>query len=196
LLYQYHIVYTFKVKGKDSSSNDTLSVAITDRHDIRADMSMAGLQTHSLGHAGLPGYSILLYPQNKTFVLHIIDTAAINSGPAYQVTKVGNETVSGYKCIHSRLTVVTAGQKSGITEDIWTSTDVPGYTIMDKLMALQNVTPKMMQALDKAGCGGFFVKMDMQSTVFSMDMQIITASRGNFPASMFQIPAGYTQRAM
>jgi hypothetical protein len=58
----------------------------------------------------------------------------------------------------------------------------------------QNVTPKMMQALEVAGCDGSFVKMDMQSKNFSMDMLLVTAGRRDFPASMFEIPAGYTQQ--
>jgi hypothetical protein len=194
LLYQYRINYTFKIRNKDSTSIDTLSLTITDGHNMRSDMNMLGMNMHILGHAGLPRYSVMLYPQSKTFVFNIIDTAAINSGggTTYQVTKVGNETVFGYKCIHSKLTVITSGQKSGIVEDIWTSTEVPGYATLAKLTAIQNVTPAMMRALEQAGCGGFFVKVDMQSKAISMDMQLITASRRNFPASMFEIPQGYT----
>lgn len=193
-LYQYHVIYTFKVKNKDSTSSDTLSTAITDAHNARTDMGMLGMQMQVLGHAGMPHYSIILYPQNKTYVFNIIDTAAINSGDAttYHAVKIGNETVLGYNCIHSKLTLIIAGSKSEITEDLWTSPDVPGYALLKKLISYQHVTPKMMQALDKAGCDGFIVKMDMQSKGFSMDMQLITAERKTFPASMFEIPSGYT----
>ena len=193
-LYQYHVIYTFKVKNKDSTSSDTLSTAITDGHNTRTDMGMLGMQMQVLGHAGMPHYSIILYPQHKTYVFNIIDTAAINSGDAttYQVVKIGNETVLGYKCVHSRMTLITAGSKEGITEDIWTSQDVPGYALLKQMISFQHATPKMMQAMDQAGCGGFFVKMDMQSKNISMDMQLITAARKDFPASMFQIPSGYT----
>ena len=195
LIYQYHIVYIFKGKNnKDSTVSDTLSTVITDAHNAHSDLGMLGTRMQVIGHAGMPRYSILLYPDTKSFVFNIIDTAAINSGGStYQVTKVGNETVLGYNCIHSKMTTITAGQKVGITQDIWTSTAVPGYADLKKMTINQNVTPKMMQALEQAGCGGSFVKMDMQAKGFSMDMQLITADRRNFPASMFQIPAGYTQ---
>jgi hypothetical protein len=197
LLYQYRLIYTFSKSNKDSTSTDTLSTAITDGHNIHTDLGALGVRMEVIGHAGMPRYSVLLYPENKTFVFNIIDTAAINSanGMSYQVTKVGSETVLGYNCIHSRLTVITAGQKAGITEDIWTSPSVPGYAELKNLSFNQNVTPKMMQALETAGCGGAFVKMEMQSKTFSMDMQLITAGRKNFPASLFQIPPGYTQRS-
>jgi hypothetical protein len=197
LLYQYHVIYTFKGRSsKDSTISDTVSTAITDGHNVRSDMGMTGMRMQVLGHGGMPRYSILLYPDSKTYVFNIVDTAAINSagGMTYQVVKVGNETVAGYNCTHSKLTIFAGGQKSGITEDIWTSTGVPGYAELKKLMLNQNVTPKMMQALEAAGCDGSFVKMDMQSKFVSTEMMLITAGRKDFPASMFQIPAGYTQQ--
>jgi hypothetical protein len=199
LLYQYHVIYTFKGKNnKDSTSSDTLSTAITDGHNIRADLDLLGTRMQVLGHAGMPRYSVRVFPDSKTFVFNIIDTAAINSGGGmvYQVTKVGNERVLGYNCIHSRMTIYPAGVKSGgTTEDIWTSVDVPGYADFRNLALNQNVTPKMMQALEQAGCGGSFVKAQMQSKIISMDMQLIAAERKNFPAAMFQIPPGYTQKS-
>ena len=84
------------------------------------------------------------------------------------------------------------GNQQDITEDVWTSTDVPGYSMMKKKMISKNITPKMLDALDKAGCGGFFVKMDMQSSYISMSMNLITAAHKTFPASLFQIPSGYS----
>jgi hypothetical protein len=199
LLYQYHVVYTFKGKNnKDSTSSDTLSTAVTDGHNIRTDQDLFGTRMQILGHAGMPRYSVRVFPDSKTYAFNIIDTAAINSGGGmvYQVVKVGNERVLGYNCIHSRVTIYPAGVKSGgTTEDIWTSVDVPGYADLKKLALNQNVTPKMMEALEQAGCGGSFVKAEMQSKIISMDMQLITAERKNFPASMFQIPPGYTQKS-
>jgi Domain of unknown function (DUF4412) len=197
LLYQYHVIYTFKGRnGKDSTISDTVSTAITDGHNVRSDLGTTGMRMQVLGHAGMPRYSVILYPERKTYVFNIIDTAAINSarGTTYQVVKIGNETVAGYSCIHSKLTIFAGGQKSGITEDIWTSTGVPGYADLKKLMLNQNITPKMMQALEVAGCDGSFVKMDMQSTAISTEMVLIAAGRKDFPASMFQIPAGYVQQ--
>lgn len=199
LLYQYHVIYTFKGKNnKDSTSSDTLSTAVTDGHNVCTDLDLLGTRMQVLGHAGMPRYSVRVFPDSKTYVFNIIDTTAINSGGGmvYQVTKIGNERILGYNCIHSRLTIYAAGVKSGGTvEDIWTSVDVPGYADLKKLALTQNVTPKMIEALEQAGCGGSFVKAELQSKVISMDMQLITAERKNFPASMFRIPPGYTQKS-
>ena len=198
LLYQYRVVYTFKKGNKDSTSSDTLSTAVTDGHNIRTDLNFVGARMQVIGLAGMPRYSVRVFPDSKTYIFNIIDTAAINSGGGmvYQVTKIGSERVLGYNCIHSRMAIYPAGAKSaGTTEDIWTSVDVPGYADFKKLALNQNATPKMTQALEEAGCGGSFVKVEMQSKIISMDMQLITAERKNFPASMFQIPPGYTQKS-
>lgn len=197
MFYQYNVTYTFSKKaGKDSTMKDTMQLSITDAHNARTDMGLLGSKVAVMGHAASPKYSIMLYPDSKTFRFNIIDTAAINGGGAsYVATKIGTETIQGYSCIHARLTTTMQGGRTATTiiEDIWTSTDVPGYATFKKLASVQNVTPKMMQALDQAGCGGFFVKMTMQTNQMSMNMLLVTAARKNFPDSMFEIPAGYTQ---
>jgi len=195
LLYQYRVTYHFMIKKKDSVFVDTMSLAITDGRNIRTDMGSFGSKMEVIGHAGLPRYSIRLFPEKKNYSFNIIDTAAMNSGDrmVYKVAKVGNESVLGYNCIHSKMTIAVAGDKSGgTTEDIWTSTDVPGYSTLKNMAAVQGMTPKMMQALDQAGCGGMFVKVTTVSTIMSMEMTLFTAARKTFPDAMFQIPAGYT----
>lgn len=202
ILYQYQTRYDFKGKTKDSTVVDTMSTAISDAHNTHVDMDMLGMRMTVIGRSSLPKYSLILYPQMKSYKLNIIDTAAINGGnQTFTVTRVGTETVAGYSCVHSRLTVNTGKDKNAtVTEDIWTSNAVPGYAQLKKMMTNQHVTPKMMQAMEQAGCDGFIVKMQMQSPQqqqaqamqFSMNMVLITAARKDFPASMFEIPAGYT----
>ena len=194
LLYQYRVTYSFSMGKKDSTASDTTATAITDAHNARTDMGSPGNRMSVLGHADMPRYSITLHPDRKTYTFNIIDTAAINSSNSltYQVTRVGNETIQGYSCIHSKMVTIVSG-KTSVTEDIWTSTDVPGYATLKSLMTMQNVTPKMIQALNQADCGGMFVKMTMRSTSFSMEMVLIGAGRKTFPDSMFLLPAGYTQ---
>jgi hypothetical protein len=194
--YQYSISYTIARKNmKDSTMKDTMQLAVTDGHNTRTDMGVLGSKFAVIGHAGTPRYSVMLYSASKTFQFNIIDTAGLNyaGGMNYTVTRVGNETVAGYSCIHSRLTTTTPGAKTPIVQDIWTSTDVPGYSTLKKMISMQNVTPKMMQALDAAGAGGMFVKMTMATKEMSMDMLLVSAGRKSFPDSMFEIPSGYTQ---
>lgn len=192
LQYQYLDTYIFRQKQKDSTARDTMSLAIADNHNIRTQLGLLGLQV--IGHGDLPGYSVLLHPQSRTYSLNVIDTAAINAGgkETYRITKVGNETLQGYRCAHVKLTT-SYGKGVEVTEELWVSTDVPGYAAFKKMAAMQQLTPKMMTALDQAGCPGMFVKMQMQSTAFSMSMLLVGADRKSFPGSLFQIPAGYTQ---
>lgn len=192
--YQFLDTYTIQKNKKDSVFRDTMSLAITDGHNTRVEFSVFGGRTEVLGHAGMPRFSMLLDAQTKTYRLHIIDTAAINrpGGTSYNVVKVGTETVQGYSCIHARMTMSTPGSKVSITEDIWTSNDVPGYAALKKMELIQNVTPAMMKALEQAGCDGFMVKVVMHSTTYSLDMILVQAIRKDFPASLFEVPAGYT----
>jgi hypothetical protein len=193
--YQYLDTYTFKRGNKDSTFRDSMSMAITDGHNIRTDMGIFGGRTDLLGHAGMPRYSLWLDVEQKTYRLHVIDTAAINrpDGSTYQVTRIGNESVAGYSCIHSKLSITMANSKTTIVEDIWTSADVPGFAAIEKMFVSQHVTPQMMKALDQAGCGGFFVKINVHSAAYSMDMVLAKATRKTFPASDFEIPSGYTE---
>jgi hypothetical protein len=192
--YQFLDTYDLKRGNKDSVVKDTMSMTITDGHNTRSDMGLFGGRTELLGHAGMPRYSLWLDMDAKTYRLHIIDTAALNrsDGMTYQVTKVGNETVNGYNCIHSKLTITLPGSKTTIPQDIWTTTDVPGYSALQNMLSSQHVTPQMMKALEQAGCNGFFVKMSMHTTAYSLDMVLIKATRKTFPASDFEIPAGFT----
>jgi len=202
MLYEYRVVYDFKKNGKDSTITDTMSTAISEEHNTHVDMDMIGMKMQLLGHAGQPKYSVVLYPQTKSYLLNTIDTAALHADKmTYTVTRIGTETVAGYSCVHAKLSIIATGQKTPIVEDIWTSTAVPGYAEMKKLMTVHNVTVKMLDALDQAGCGGFMVKMTMTPTggaatskelTFSTDVVLITAARRTFPASVFEIPAGYT----
>jgi hypothetical protein len=197
--YQYLMRYDFKTKTKDSTFVDTMSTAISDSRNTRAEIDMLGMKMTVLGRSGLPGYSVVLHPESKSYQLNIIDTAKLNSpqGQNYQITRIGTETVGGYSCVHSRLTILGQDKKTIVNEDIWTSAAVPGYAQLKKDLTNQHVTVKMMQELEKAGCDGFIVKVTAQpttaqSTQISMVMTLITAARRNFPASMFEIPPGYT----
>jgi hypothetical protein len=205
MLYQYRVVYDFKKNGKDSTLVDTMSSAYSNGY-THVDMDMMGMKMQLLGHTNQPKYTVVLYAQSKSYLLNIIDTGALHADRdkmTYTVTRIGTETVAGYSCVHGKLSIVTASQKTPIVEDIWTSTAVPGYAEMKKQMGVQNVTVKMLEALDNAGCGGYPVKMTMQHTgeatgtatskelTFSMEMVLITATRKSFPASEFEIPAGY-----
>ncbi|MEP7280158.1 MAG: DUF4412 domain-containing protein [Bacteroidota bacterium] len=197
--YQYATSITTKQSG---TTADTSNRYFTSSGEGRSEMNipaMMGVKGANsmiiLAHAHQRHYSLNLDQHDKTYSLNVIDSTLIARGRSdYRVTKIGNETVQGYNCIHARL-VSTFGSgrfSSTSTMDIWTSTNVPGYALFKSYTTSQNITPGMLQALEQAGCNGFFVKMTNQDKNVSMNMQLIKAQQMNLPASLFRIPAGYT----
>ena len=200
-LYEYSIETNTKNTG---TAKSTSTLYFTSGGEGRSEMNLAamlGAKNSSkiivIGKSNQPHYSIILDNEEKLFSLNVIDTSLINNNfEKYTVTKLGNENVQGYNCIHARL-VTTSGSgmfKSSSTMDMWTSVDVPGYSVFQKASIQQNVQPAMMKALGDAGCAGFLVKMTSADTKdYSMTMQLTKAEKQTFPASMFKIPAGYTE---
>ncbi|HEY4110353.1 DUF4412 domain-containing protein [Puia sp.] len=194
--YQYLTTATSK---KNGTVKDTSYRWLTNGGEGRSEMriAMPGVASGKLtvvGRAGQPTYSILLDPDNKGYSLCVIDTGLINSrNTTYKVTKVGDETVDGYACVHVKLTSTSGSGlfKSSSTEDLWTSTAVPGYSLYHNLSD-QTVNYGMIQALEKAGAGGMMVKMAASGKDYSMSYDLTDARSGSYPASLFMIPAGYT----
>jgi Domain of unknown function (DUF4412) len=194
--YQYLMTATSK---KNETLKDTSYRWLTNGGEGRSEMKilMPGVSSGKLivvGRASQPTYSILLDPDNRGYSLNVIDTGLINSGhQTYKVTKVGNETVDGYACVHVKLTSTSGSGlfKSSSTEDLWTSTAVPGYTLYHNLSD-QTVSYGMMQALEQAGAAGMMVKMTASGKDYSMTYDLADARSGSYPASLFMIPSGYT----
>ncbi len=196
--------YTIDVKTKQNSGSQSVSrMYMTNGGEGRSEMNIAAMMGARqsgamvvIGRASHPTYSITLDDDEKSYSLNVIDTSLINGvDKNCRVTKIGDETVQGYHCIHVRMTTTYGSGmfKSASEEDIWTSVDVPGYAIMKKTMMQQNVTPQLFKALEAAGCAGFVVKMSSGGKNYSMTMQLTKAEKQNFPASLFKIPAGYTE---
>ena len=186
---------------KKGTSKDTSKTYMTSGGEGRVEMRMTipgtmSTQFINLGHASNAKYSVMLYPETKTYALNIIDTSLINSNDeTYEVTKLGNETIQGYNCTHVKLKS-TFGKgmfKSSSTMDLWTSENVPGYSFIKKIMVNQNIKPQMLQALEENNCGGYIIKMISQDKDFSMEMQLVKAETKSFPASLFKIPNGYAE---
>ena len=195
--YEYLSTATSK---KNGTSKDTSYRWMTNGGEGRSEMriSFPGMSSGKLivvGRISLQNYSILEDPDNKEYSLAVIDTALINSRQStYKVTRVGDETMNGYACVHVKLTSTSGSGlfKSSSTEDLWTSTAVPGYSLYRNLSD-QTVSFGMMKALEEAGAGGVMVKMTASGKDYSMTYDLVHAETGSYPASLFMIPAGYTQ---
>ena len=185
--------------SKTSTRKDTMRIYFANSGEGRVEMTMPipGASVNQmiiLGRAKSRGSSIVMYPASRTYSLQRIDTTLLKGEGAYQVTRIGNETVQGYPCIHSKM---VSKYGSGMfqvstTTDLWTSTSVPGYSIYSKLLSMQPAQYGMMAALEKAGCAGYIVKLEIVSANHSTTSLLIKAEEGRFDADLFRIPSGYT----
>jgi Domain of unknown function (DUF4412) len=200
------IVYEFitDINSKQRGTvKDTTMTYFTMSGEGRTEMNLAGMiglngghKLVSLSRISSSRYSITLDESDNTYSLNVIDSSLLNAGGAnYTVTKIGEETVNGYHCIHAKLVSEygTSGFKTTTTHDVWTSSQVPGYAELKKMTANQRVPVKMMRALEQAGVDGAMVKMNLQSREITMSVSLISAKEKTLPASLFIIPSGYKE---
>ena len=115
---------------------------------------------------------------------------------AYSVKALGSERVLGYSTKHVLLS--RPSDKSEM--EVWTTKDLLGlsYETMKGLMRRgAQDEGSMMKALKDAGAEGFFVKMvtrEKGKTEPLTTMEITKAEKRSLPASMFEVPAGYTKQ--
>jgi Domain of unknown function (DUF4412) len=179
------------------------------RVEMHTDMSFKGHKSPIpmvlIGHANKPDESIIIDDSAKTYIVHHIDSADLNAGIKTEssVTKVGEEKVLGYDCVHAK---VISNKKMGSfynetdTINVWRSKDVPMQSNVKELFTqFESRTGSYMYSKETAarlkemGCEGFLVKLTMNGKNVSMVMQLTKAEHRNLAASMFQIPAGYKE---
>jgi hypothetical protein len=196
-----HYTYSMTTSGKKYATNkDTSQIYFTNSGEGRAEMRipMPGVRMHqmiSIGHFNQPKYTVFLYPDSKTYSLNIINPSGLKSGESYQITKIGTETVQGYSCTHSKV-VSTFGSgftKTTTTTDIWTSTEVVGYSLYKKMASLQTAHSGMMIAMENAGCSGLFVKLVLTGKDLTVEEILLKAEESQLSADMFRIPSGYSE---
>lgn len=191
---------TNTVVSKNGTVQSINKTWFTSSGEGRVEMNLAAMMGANgaapmigLSRLSFPGYSILLDNTNKNYFLSIIDTALLNAANTkYTVTKIGTETINGYSCVHSKLS--TSGRNSS-DMDIWTSKNVPGYSLLEKAMSSTKsfTTPDMLHALQQAGADGYFVKLEIKNKDISSTMLLTKVEQKSLPSSLFEIPNGYTE---
>jgi hypothetical protein len=115
----------------------------------------------------------------------------------WTVKRLGRETVNGYSCEHVH---ITRAEDAKTEQDWWTSKDVSGlsYESMRGLMRRGNQGDEgIMKALRDAGADGFVVKMitrEKGNPTPLSTMELTKAEKKSLPASLFEVPAGYTKQ--
>jgi len=210
-----YIESTSITTGKRISANTLMKMYISHTGKLRNEMYMTtGGGKPSLMLAGIadgnnPTQSILIDDSAKTYSIHKNDTSATNQDDniltqhtTYIVNKIGNETIQGLSCVHGQIikTMNFSGPQSFMngadTTDIWASKDITmpapllkGFAKSMGIMYTGDVADKLVQM----DCVGFPVKFQMHGKEVSMLMQLTKIAHDNFPASLFDVPAGYKQ---
>ncbi len=204
---------TTTATGKDMSINGVTKMFVSSKGDMRSEMNMInsfkGNKSSApiivIAHSNKPDESIIIDDSAKTYTINHIKREDLDTKEKTEstVTKVGEEKVLGFNCVHAKII-----SKKSIgnfystvdTVDIWRSNDVPMQaTVKDLMNQFESKTGNFLYSkevtdqLKQMGCDGFVVKMEMGSKNVSMVVQLTKVEHRDLPAAMFQIPAGYTE---
>ena len=74
---------------------------------------------------------------------------------------------------------------------MWTTKDIDGYKEMSNLSWMQDGVKKYKGAFSNKELEGVMVRMQNGSKKESFTMNLLKFEKGNFPQSMFELPADY-----
>lgn len=132
-----------------------------------------------------------LNDKTKTYSETKKQTADAEDTKTYTVKKLGDETVSGYKCAHA---LITEGTE---TSEVWNTKDVKDFEKYNESFKSNKriTTAKREKALKDAGCDGIPVKMVKKGNEREgdMTMELVKIDKKTFTKTDFDIPTGYTK---
>jgi hypothetical protein len=102
---------------------------------------------------------------------------------------VGQEKIGNYNCTHGKV------KSKDMVLDIWTTKDIEGYKEMQHAALMQNKGKSFEKAFKSKELEGMMVRMKNTNSKEAFTMDLVKFEKGNFPQSMFEIPAGYTKGA-
>jgi hypothetical protein len=158
-----------------------------------------------IGSAAKPMESITIDDDAKTWSVNHIDSADLDNKAFHMtsaVSKLNNEKVLGFDCVHVRIisNKDIGGQfKELDTMEIWKSKDVPVPAVFGSMMSRIESGVGFMYAKDvpaqlkQMGCEGFLVKMQIRNKDLFTVMELTKAEKRDLPKSLFAIPAGYKE---
>lgn len=211
----YYYEMTAKGGGKGFNMNMKEKLYCSSTGKVRMEMLM-GIDTNGTAAKRDPAMVIIGDAQNrtvtyqldaakKTYAKNIIDTSGGGYGFKTESTveKVGDETMDGFHCVHAR--VVSKKSMGSFystvdTTELWASPDVPmqadfqhWYTQFQKKSGGGLFSADVTGKLQQMGCTGFYVRFQMRGKDSDMTLDLTKTERRDLPASLFEIPAGYTE---
>ena len=213
----YYYEITMNSTGTGMKMGQITKMFVSSKGDMRSEMevltSADGNKPSApiiiIGPANKPGESIGIDDSAKTYTINHLDSSVLNTDEKITstATKVGDEKVMGFNCVHARViskTTTTLGRLYSETDtdtiDLWKSNEVPQQSSVKALMNRMEsgegnsvYSAETADQLKQMGCDGFTVKMVMNSKDVAMILQLTKMERRNIPAGMFEIPAGYKE---
>lgn len=209
----YYYEITINSTGKDMKITQLTKMFVSSNGDMRSEMEIqnsadgnkASAPIISIAHANKPGESIVIDDSAKTYTINHFDSSDLDTGEKITstATKVGDEKLMGFDCVHARIiSNKTMGSFYSTTDtiDLWKSNEVPQQSSVKALMnrfesgkGNSMYSTETADQLKQMGCDGFLVKMTMNSKDVAMILQLTKMERRNIPANLFEIPAGYKE---
>jgi hypothetical protein len=208
--------YSTTTVGSHLNMNGFTKLYVASGGGIRSEMQL-GARAGESDRSGLmiliaskdkPNQSISIDDSAKTYTVNTIDTAGLGGGDdpfkmVSTVTNMGTEKIMGFNGVHARIiTTRSMGPLGKMTDtvDIWNSPDVPLAPFFRKYWDQHYakswsvlMTPAATDQMKQMGCTGFMLKMQSGSKEANVHMELTKIQKGDFPGSLFEIPAGYKE---
>ena len=206
--------YAIKSTGEKTNFNSYMKLYLSSKGNVRMEMSRPiptadgkGLLANLIviGSSDKPNETITIDDDKKTYTINHIDADSIKNPLKTQsvATKIGEEKLLGYNCVHARVisnNSLGSFYKSIDTTDIWRSNDIP---VQEKFKALlkrfESKNGSFMYStviagqLKQMGCDGFMMKLQMRSKDYTMTDELVKVEHRDLSSSLFQVPAGYKE---
>ncbi|MBS1651695.1 MAG: DUF4412 domain-containing protein [Bacteroidetes bacterium] len=150
-----------------------------------------GITNKVLYIKSVPEAVYVINEKSKTYSEQKKSSTTNESEKKYTVTKLGNEKVNGYNCVHA---IVSSDREN---YEVWNTKEIKEFAQYSEAMASNNRinTPTREKALKDAGCEGFMVKSIKKGNENegSLEINLIKIEKKSFTASDFELPKGYTK---
>ena len=190
---EYNMTAGEGVSGKIktfSQSNNTRS----EIHMTIPGMPGGGHSSATLMLASTPDKIYQINIAAKTYTEVAKNSAReMNDAPQsdYVVTVLGKEKAGIYNCTHVKVKQTSNKQE----QEMWVSTDLPGYADYAKIKTAYTGKDNLMKALTAKGAVGFPVRIKSLEKGSSVQMDLVKAEKKNIPSTTFSL-AGYTKSAV
>jgi len=156
---------------------------------IESEMNIPGIgvkKTVMLMLKNNPNVIINLDTDKKSYT-EIKTDAESKSNEDYTIEIIGKEKVGKYNCTHAKVSSKEAAF------EVWTTKEIADYKELYNSSFMQNQTKGANKSFMTGELEGMMVRMKNLNNKEAFTMELINFEKGNYPQSMFEIPAGYSK---